>query len=143
MKLRAMLMGLFLAVTLVQPSHAMVRIEDDRGGLLGEYLLKFATIRDSGERIMIDGSCYSACTLVTALIPKQRICVTERAKLGFHAGWVGDPNGERAISSDGTRLMYQMYPRDIQRWIKLHGGLGKQILVLKGRELTAVYPICK
>ena len=143
MKLRAVMIGLFLAITVVQPSNAMVRIDDDRGGLLGEYLLKFATIRDSGERIMIDGSCFSACTLVTALIPKQRICVTERAKLGFHAGWVDDQNGERAVSIEGTHLMYQMYPREIQHWIKLHGGLGKQTLVLKGRELMAVYPVCK
>jgi hypothetical protein len=143
MKFSAMMIGLVLAATFVQPSNATVRIDDDRGGLLGEYLLKFATIRDSGQRIIIDGSCYSACTLVTALIPKQRICVTERAKLGFHAGWVDDQNGERTVSIEGTRLMYQMYPREIQHWIKLHGGLGKQTLVLKGRELMAVYPACK
>jgi hypothetical protein len=143
MKLHAMIVGLFLAIAVVQPSNAMVRIDDDRGGLLGEYLLKFATIRDSGERIMIDGSCYSACTLVTALIPKQRICVTERARLGFHAGWVDDQSGQQAVSIEGTDLMYQMYPREIQRWIKLHGGLGKQTLFLKGRELMAVYPACQ
>ena len=143
MKFSAMMIGLVLAATFVQPSNATVRIDDDRGGLLGEYLLKFATIRDSGQRIIIDGSCYSACTLVTALIPKQRICVTERAKLGFHAGWVDDQNGERTVSIEGTRLMYQMYPREIQHWIKLHGGLGKQTLVLKGRELMTVYPACK
>ena len=143
MKLRAMMIGLFLAITVVQPSNAIVRIDDDRGGFLGEYLLKFATIRDSGERVMIDGSCYSACTLVTALIPKQRICVTERARLGFHAGWVDDQTGERAVSVEGTHLMYQMYPREIQRWISLHGGLGTRTLILRGRELMAVYPICK
>ena len=128
MKLRAMMIGLFLAITVVQPSNAIVRIDDDRGGFLGEYLLKFATIRDSGERVMIDGSCYSACTLVTALIPKQRICVTERARLGFHAGWVDDQSGQQAVSIEGTDLMYQMYPREIQRWISLHGGLGPKLI---------------
>ena len=143
MKLRAMLVGLLLPVVLVQPSKAMTRIDDDMGGSLGEYLLKFAAIRDSGERVMIDGSCFSACTLVTALIPKQRICVTERARLGFHAGWVDDQTGERAVSVEGTHLMYQMYPREIQHWIKLHGGLGTRTLILRGRELMAVYPICK
>ena len=138
-----MLVGLLLVVTLVQRSDAMTRIDDDMGGSLGQYLLRFATIRDSGERVMIDGSCFSACTLVTALIPKQRICVTERARLGFHAGWISDQNGERAVSVEATRLMYQMYPRAIQQWINLHGGLGKQTLVLKGRELMALYPACK
>jgi hypothetical protein len=143
MKLRMMLVGLLLPVVLVQPSKAMTRIDDDMGGSLGQYLLKFAAIRDSGERVMIDGSCFSACTLVTALIPKQRICVTERARLGFHAGWVDDQTGERAVSVEGTHLMYQMYPREIQRWISLHGGLGTRTLILRGRELMAVYPICK
>ena len=112
MKLRTMLVGLLLAVVLVQPSKAMTRIDDDMGGSLGQYLLKFAAIRDLGERVMIDGSCFSACTLVTALIPKQRVCVTERAKLGFHAGWIDDQNGQRAVSVEGTSLLYQMYPRE-------------------------------
>jgi hypothetical protein len=143
MKLRMMLVGLLLPVALVQPSKAMTRLDDDMGGSLGQYLLKFAAIRDSGERVMIDGSCFSACTLVTALIPKQRVCVTERAKLGFHAGWIDDQNGQRAISAEGTSLLYQMYPREIQRWISLHGGLGTRTLILRGRELMAVYPICK
>ncbi len=143
MKLRAMLVGLLLPVALVQPSDAMTRIDDDMGGSLGQYLLKFVAIRDSGERAMIDGSCFSACTLVTALIPKKRVCVTERAKLGFHAGWIDDQNGKRAISIECTRLLYQMYPREIQNWISLHGGLGTQTLILRGRELMAVYPIYK
>ena len=143
MKLRTMLVGLLLPVVLVQPSKAMTRIDDDMGGSLGQYLLKFAAIRDSGERVMIDGSCFSGCTLVTALIPKQRVCVTERAKLGFHAGWIDDQNGKRATSIEGTRLLYQMYPREIRSWISLHGGLGTQTLILRGRELMAVYPICK
>jgi hypothetical protein len=60
----------------------MTRIDDDMGGSLGQYLLKFAAIRDSGERVMIDGSCFSGCTLVTALIPKQRVCVTNEQSWG-------------------------------------------------------------
>ena len=92
---------------------------------------------------MIDGNCFSACTLVTALIPKTRLCVTERAVLGFHASWIGDKMGKQAISKEGTNLLYQMYPRDIQRWISRKGGLGSGTLILKGRELMAFYRICK
>jgi hypothetical protein len=60
-------------------------IRDDMGGSLGNYLIMFTRLRDSGERVIIDGNCFSACTLVT-IIPKERIYVTERAVLGFHAG---------------------------------------------------------
>ena len=144
MKLRRMLVGLLLPVAaLVQPSNAMTRIAGDMGGPLGDYLFMFAAIRDSGERVMIDGSCFSACTLVTALIPRDKICITERAMLGFHAGWFENNAGERVTSPTGTRVLYEMYPPIIRNWIARQGGLGKHTIVLEGRELAAVYRYCK
>ena len=57
--------------------------------MVEDYLRTFAQIRQSGERVIIDGPCLSACTLVLSTIPKSRICVTRRAILGFHAAqWV-------------------------------------------------------
>ena len=91
---------------------------------------------------MIDGSCFSACTLVTALIPKNRICITERAMLGFHAGWFENKSGERMISPTGTRVLYEMYPPIIRNWIARQGGLGQRTIVLEGRELAAIYRYC-
>ena len=142
MKLGGVLFGAFFWLAIGHSAAAMTRINDDRGGSLGQYMIMFTELRDSGQRVMIDGSCFSACTLVTALIPKERVCVTERAKLGFHASWV-DESGERAISKDATRLLYQMYPPKIQSWISRNGGLGPNTLILKGRELMAFYPLCK
>jgi hypothetical protein len=142
-KLRAMLVGLLLPVAFVQSSDAMTRIAGDMGGPLGEYLLMFAAMRDSGEQVMIDGSCFSACTLVTALIPRDRICITERAVLGFHAGWFENKAGERVTSPTGTRVLYLMYPPIIRNWIDRQGGLGKRTIILEGRELAAVYRYCR
>ena len=141
-KLRWMLLAL-LPLALVQPSHAMTRIAGDMGGPLGDYLLMFAAIRDSGERVMIDGRCFSACTLVTALVPKDKICITERAMLGFHAGWFENKAGERFISPTGTRVLYEMYPPIIRTWIARQGGLGTRTIVLEGPELAAIYRYCK
>jgi hypothetical protein len=143
MKLRWMVLGLLVLVVLVQPSNAMTRIAGDMGGPLGEYLLLFAGIRDAGERVMIDGSCFSACTLVTALIPQNKICITDRAMLGFHAGWFENKAGERVTSPTGTRLLYDMYPPTIRNWIARKGGLGARTIVLEGRELAAIYRHCK
>ena len=142
-KLRAMLVGLLLPVAFVRSSDAMTRIAGDMGGPLGEYLLMFAAMRDSGEQVMIDGSCFSACTLVTALIPRDRICITERAVLGFHAGWFENKAGERVTSPTGTRVLYLMYPPIIRNWIDRKGGLGKRTIILEGRELAAVYRYCR
>lgn len=137
------LMGLLLPIAIVSPSSAVTRIQNDMGGPIGKYLLMFAAIRDSGEQVIIDGNCFSACTLVTAMVPKQRICITKRAALGFHAGWVDDVTGRPIISADGTRLLYEMYPSRIRSWISKNGGLGVRIIVLKGSELAAFYPFCK
>ena len=121
----------------------MTRIADDMGGSLGDYLLMFAAMRESGERVMIDGSCFSACTLVTALIPKHKICITDRAMLGFHAGWFENKAGQRVTSPTGTKVMYEMYPSVIRRWIARRGGLGPRTIVLAGPELAAIYRYCK
>ena len=142
MKCSSILVGLLFLIFLGHSSFALTRIEDDKGGSLGKYLLVFAAIRDSGERVVIDGSCFSACTLVTAMIPKDRVCITERAALGFHAGWADDQAGNRVISAEGTQLLYQMYPPVIRKWIAHHGGLGPNIIVMKGRELASLYRSC-
>ncbi len=140
---RTMLVGLLLPIALVQPSHALTRIAGDMGGPMGEYLLMFASIRDAKERVMIDGRCFSACTLVTALIPSDKICITERAMLGFHAGWFENKAGERVTSPTGTRVLYEMYPPTIRNWIARRGGLGTRTIVLEGPELAAMYQSCK
>src|SRR5262245_65038288 len=135
MKLRWMLFGL-LPLVLVQPSNAITRIAGDMGGPIGDYLLMFAAIRDSGEQVMIDGRCFSACTLVTALVPKDKICITERAMLGFHAGWFETNAGERVPSPTGTLVLYEMYPPIIRNWFARQGGLGGGTVVIVGRDLA-------
>jgi hypothetical protein len=134
--------GFLLSIAVVHSAFAVTRIGNDMGGPLGKYLLMFTRLRDSGEMIVLDGNCFSACTLVTT-IPKERICVTKRAVLGFHAGWVDDQTGKRVTSEEGTRLLYELYPPAIRRWISNHGGLGARTILLKGRELAAFYPLCE
>src|SRR6185503_19428022 len=48
----------------VMSASAMVRIGEDRGGQIGHYKKTFAMFRSSGERVVVDGNCLSACTLV-------------------------------------------------------------------------------
>src|SRR5438477_10683972 len=99
MTFRVIPLGLFLSIALIHSSTAETRIRDDMGGSIGRYLRMFAAIRDSGERVVIDGNCFSACTLVIAMIPKERICITERAALGFHAGWISRQSGRPVVNA--------------------------------------------
>ena len=85
MKWQAVLVGALASALLTTVASAEVRITNDPGGEISAYLRKFQDMRASGERLVIDGPCLSACTLFTGLIPRDRVCVTPRAVLGFHA----------------------------------------------------------
>src|SRR5580700_6068091 len=78
---------------LALPGRAEVRILGSPGGQVGPFLDLFERVRGSGERVVIDGPCLSACTLVLSMVPGNRICVTRRAILGFHAARSVDPRG--------------------------------------------------
>src|SRR6266478_5457933 len=97
MKLMTGLLAAVLLLAGVGASHAVVRIADDRGGRIGTYVDKYQGLRSSGEAVIIDGLCASACTIVLGAVPHDRICVTSHANLGFHAAWDFGTNG-RAIT---------------------------------------------
>ena len=136
----ALAAALILAFT--QSATAEIRILASTGGTVGSYLDFFARVKRSGERVVIDGPCLSACTLVLSTIPRKRICVTSRAVLGFHAPYLVDNNGRTVRNRDMTRAVNATYPAGVRAWISRHGGLSQKVILLKGRELTALYPRC-
>jgi len=142
MQLRAALLGAAVAALAVSSAGAAVRIAGDPGGQIGPYLERLAALRNSGERVIIDGPCLSACTMVLGVIPRERICVTQRARLGFHAAWHPGDNGRPVLSRGGTRLLMDVYPQPVRNWIARRGGLPPRMIFLSGRELTAMYPTC-
>ena len=87
MKILTSLLAAALLFADVGTGHAAVRIAGDRGGRIGNYISKFQRLHSSGEPVVIDGLCASACTLVLAAVPHDKICVTSRASLGFHAAY--------------------------------------------------------
>jgi hypothetical protein len=89
----------------------------DDGGSVAKYLERYSTLVEMGATFRIDGRCRSACTLV--LIWADRVCVTERAALGFHQ--VRDESGQR-LQSESDRLM-SLYPAPVREYISAHGGL--------------------
>ena len=125
-------------------ASAELRITGDPGGEVAAYLRKYEQIRDSGERVVIDGPCLSACTLLTGLIPRDRVCVTRRAMLGFHAAsYYNDAARELVPTRAGSRLVMRYYPPAIRNWIVRHGGLTPHIIQLRGRELASLYQTCR
>jgi hypothetical protein len=131
-----------LLVIGLAPAVAEVRILASPGGEAEAFLGFFSVLRRSGERVVIDGPCFSACTLVLSTIPRDRICVTQRAILGFHAAQLVDDRGRKYRAPEATRLVAASYPADVRDWIQQHGGLTAKPIFLRGRQLAALYPHC-
>lgn len=138
----AVLAGAVTAALMMSTAQGAVRIKSDPGGQIGPYLENLVALRGSGERVIIDGPCLSACTMVLGVIPHERICVTARARLGFHAAWHPGEDGHPVPSQEATKLLMDIYPEQVRSWIARRGGLSPHMMFLSGRELTAMYQTC-
>ncbi len=139
----AIVASTFMVMTSVSGRTEVVRISGDSGGEIGPYLKMFQAWRNAGNRVVIDGLCLSACTIILGVIPRTRICVTSRAKLGFHAAWRPDDHGRQVINKDATRVLMDIYPTNIRAWLVRRGGLSDRIKYLAGPELASMYPTCQ
>jgi hypothetical protein len=140
---RITLLATVLCALASPPAHAEVRILASPGGEVGPFLDLFERVRESGERVVIDGPCLSACTLVLSLVPSDHICVTRRAVLGFHAARSVDQRGRMYAEPEASEVVLEAYPAAVRGWIRRRGGLTSHLLLLRGRELAAIYPSCR
>jgi hypothetical protein len=131
------------ALLVSAPASAEIRIIQSPGGQVRPFLELFDKVAETGERVVIDGPCFSACTLVLSIVPGERICVTKRAVLGFHAARSVDRRGRFYAEPEASEAVLQAYPGPVRDWISRRGGLTSQLLLLKGRDLAAMYPRCR
>ncbi|MEN3351496.1 MAG: hypothetical protein V7632_5131 [Bradyrhizobium sp.] len=124
-------------------ADADVRILASPGGQVGPFIDLFEKVRESGERVVIDGPCLSACTLVLSMVPNDRICVTRRAVLGFHAARSIDGRGRIYAEPEASKAVLAAYPEPVRGWIVRRGGLTSRLLLLRGRDLAAIFPRCR
>ena len=136
-------LAIILCALTAPMARAEVRILASPGGQVGPFLDLFERVRKSGERVVIDGPCLSACTLVLSTVPNNRICVTRRAVLGFHAAGSIDRRGRMYAEPEASELVLEAYPAPIRDWIRRRGGLTSRLLLLRGRELSAFYRTCR
>src|SRR4030088_2922045 len=128
---RIMLLSIALSAVALPPAKAEVRILASPGGPVAPFLQLFERVRASGETVVIDGPCLSACTLVLSAVPANRICVTRRAVLGFHAARSMDARGRMYAEPEASAVVLQAYPSPVRSWIRRHGGLTSRTLLLR------------
>ncbi len=144
MKWQAAVVGALASALIATVASAEVRVTNDPGGEISAYVSKFQDMRQSGERLVIDGPCLSACTLFTGFLPHKQVCVTQRAILGFHAAsYYDDARRSLVPTQAGTRLVLRLYPPAIRSWIARHGGLTPRIIAMRGRELAGLFNTCR
>jgi hypothetical protein len=137
------LAGALASALLTTVAFADVRVRNDPGGEIASYVRKFQAMKESGERLVIDGPCLSACTLFTAFLPHDQVCVTKRAILGFHAASYSDDARRSLVPTrSGTQLVMRLYPQSIRNWIERHGGLTPRLIGMRGHDLTALFATC-
>ena len=137
--------GLLLAALVAIPAlaQAEVRITNDEGGSINQYFSRYESIRDSGDTVVIDGVCLSACTLVLGLLPRDRVCATDGAMLGFHAAWRPNGMGGKSPAADQTQRMMSVYPASVRRWLARNGGLSSEMVFVHGKSLNAMVRRCR
>lgn len=141
-----LLATLALLLAFVAPARAAdLRITRDHGGYVEEYKAKYKRIRDRGERVIIDGICNSACTMVFGIVPMNKICVTPRASLGFHQAYFDTSYtfGIKVASDEGTSELMAYYPPEVRDWLKRRGGLTTEMKRIRnGEELWKIANPC-
>ena len=138
-------LALILLVLSSSTAGADYRITRDHGGLVDAYKAKYAKIKERGERVIIDGICNSACTLVLGMVPLNRVCVTPKASLGFHQAYYDQAwtMGIKVTSYTGTADLVSYYPQSVKDWIGRHGGLTTEMKKVKnGPDLWAIVDPC-
>lgn len=138
------LAGLFVSIHWYYERTRPVIIGFNPGGRLDWFIYDFEDIRRSGRRVVIDGLCISACTMVTGLIPANRVCVTEHAILAFHSASLG-----LSHSQEGTRLLWQVYPERVRQMLRERGWEGYDgkehgsLIYIGGDDLLMIFHRCE
>jgi hypothetical protein len=143
--MRRLASAFFLPAILVSSSAiGEYRVTADLGGSVEGHKETFAALRDSGQRVVVDGPCDSACTLVLGIVPLSRICVTDRGSFGFHMAYydLALTDGVKVVSYLGTAEFMSIYPTAIKDWLSRNGGLTQEVKYLYGPELSKIVKVC-
>jgi hypothetical protein len=132
MKFRQIVLATVLMIVAPAARAETVVITDDHGGFVYFYQQKWEKLAAQKDNVRIAGLCASACTLLTGYFPRQDICVTDHAALGFHAG----------TFPFVTDTLLRIYPQDIRKWIDAHGGLTFQLIWLQRPEIYKFFRKC-
>ena len=120
-----------MAQATAHPDRRLISSEDVQG----------TNVYGIGDEAIGEIECLSACTLVLSTIPRNRICVTRRALLGFHAPMVVDRKSGRSFRSrDATRAVDASYPAAVRTWDQAQRRLEAKVHLSSGTRARSTVP---
>jgi hypothetical protein len=109
------------------------------GGVLHEHMQRWRELVQTGSDVEVRGPCFSACTMIMAVVPKERLCFGDYASLQFH---LATDRASGRIAINASMWMLMQYPRDIYDWPMARGGVPNMgvhdFWVLEAPELWAM-----
>ena len=115
--------SLMHGLTVVTKTPAKVIVNYDEGGVIFAYNVRWKHVAAQGSQVEVRGMCWSACTLVAAHIPKDRLCFADYSSLNFHQARHGAPDD--TPNPQATKWMFDAMPPEIENWIVARGGIEK------------------
>ena len=120
----------------------------DPGGFLARYLIDLEKLKRLGVRqLQLDATCASACTVYLRL--GDRVCVTDRARIGFHKIVLHERTrfgrARSRITSAGHNFsdkLLQRLPAKIRTWRGIRDGLPWRMAWLEGKEAARLIGRC-
>ena len=88
----------------------------DPGGNIAEHYFKYSQVNSEYDRVVIDGQCKSACTMVLGIVPLNRICIAPSGYFMFHAAH----NRDRSFNPQLTQQMVAAYAPQVRAWVMKH-----------------------
>src|SRR4051812_38129437 len=84
-------------------------LQNDAGGDVTQYAHHFLLIKRSGERVVVSGACFSACTMV---LSNPMACAMPSARFGFHSARRYNLQTLEVLenSDDGNKILWAHYP---------------------------------
>jgi hypothetical protein len=146
--IRAIAVAALLHVSGISAGHADAIIREDLGGTLMRYDAKYRAIAARGEKVVIDGDCASACTIILGIVPRENVCVTARARFGFHlweyplTEFMGKTIMVPFPDYKQAELNQLYYDWRVRNWIERHGPQTHEVAWMEAADLESIYRRC-
>jgi hypothetical protein len=120
---------------LVSPASALV-VRYSPGGLTSQFYQQEMQLEARGEGVTVTGRCASACTI---FLHNPRVCVSPSGSFMFHQAFEAPygPGGPHVQNLEVSAALMSVYPPGVQAWIRAHGGLTPNPLIMSAQQAWA------